>query len=67
MLTAVVKSAFRACEPDDYDPLAVTERVRAGIAPFGFERFVTLVVARVSAVASGDQLLLSTDGVLDAL
>jgi phosphoserine phosphatase RsbU/P len=116
MLTAVVKSAFRACEPDDYDPLAVTERVRAGIAPFGFERFVTLVVARVSAsdglltyvnaghpagllwngggrrdrlattgpllspalggarweaatvsVASGDQLLLYTDGVLDAL
>jgi sigma-B regulation protein RsbU (phosphoserine phosphatase) len=116
MLTAVVKSAFRACEPEDYDPLAVTERVRAGIAPFGFERFVTLVAVRVSAsngqltyvnaghpagllwnrggrrdrldstgpllspalsgarwksasrpVASGDHLLLYTDGVLDAL
>ena len=48
MLTAVVKSAFRACEPDDYDPAAVAARVRAGIAPFGFERFVTLVAARVS-------------------
>jgi phosphoserine phosphatase RsbU/P len=49
MLTAVVKSAFRACEQEDYDPVAVTERVRAGIAPFGIERFVTLVAARVSA------------------
>jgi sigma-B regulation protein RsbU (phosphoserine phosphatase) len=43
-----VKSAFRACEPDDYEPIAVTERVRSGIAPFGFERFVTLIAARVS-------------------
>ena len=116
MLTAVVKSAFRACEPDDYDPIAVAGRVRAAIAPFGFERFVTLVAARVSAsnglltyvnaghpagllwnrggrrdrlastgpllspalgdarweaatvpIATGDHLLLYTDGVLDAL
>lgn len=50
MLTSVVKSAFRACEPDDYDPVAVTERVGAGIAPFGVERFVTLIAARVSAL-----------------
>jgi serine phosphatase RsbU (regulator of sigma subunit) len=26
----------------------VTERVRAGVAPFGFERFVTLIAARIS-------------------
>jgi sigma-B regulation protein RsbU (phosphoserine phosphatase) len=49
MLTAVVKSAFRAAEPDDYHPSSVTERVRAGIAPFGFERFVTLIAARISS------------------
>jgi phosphoserine phosphatase RsbU/P len=48
MLTAVVKSAFRSSERDDYEPSAVTERVRAGIAPFGFERFVTLIAARIS-------------------
>jgi len=48
MLTAVVKSAFRASERDEYHPLAVTERVRAGVAPFGFERFVTLIAARIS-------------------
>jgi sigma-B regulation protein RsbU (phosphoserine phosphatase) len=48
MLTAVVKSAFRASERDEYHPSSVTERVRAGIAPFGFERFVTLIAARIS-------------------
>jgi sigma-B regulation protein RsbU (phosphoserine phosphatase) len=48
MLTAVVKSAFRAAERDDYHPSSVTERVRAGVAPFGFERFVTLIAVRIS-------------------
>ena len=48
MLTAVVKSAFRACEPDDYDPLAVTERVRGSVAAFGEERFVTLIAMQIA-------------------
>jgi phosphoserine phosphatase RsbU/P len=48
MLTAVVKSAFRAAAVDGYDPLAVTDRVRSGLAAFGYERFVTLVAALVS-------------------
>jgi sigma-B regulation protein RsbU (phosphoserine phosphatase) len=43
-----VKSAFRASEPDEYHPSIVTERVRAGVAPFGFERFVTLIALRIS-------------------
>jgi phosphoserine phosphatase RsbU/P len=48
MLTAVVKSAFRASEPDDYDPVAVTDRVRGSVAAFGEERFVTLIAMRIS-------------------
>jgi phosphoserine phosphatase RsbU/P len=48
MLTAVVKAAFRASEPDDFDPMAVADRVRVGVSAFGFERFVTLIAAKVS-------------------
>ena len=48
MLTAVVKSAFRASEPDGYDPLAVTERVCRSVAAFGEERFVTLIAMQIS-------------------
>jgi phosphoserine phosphatase RsbU/P len=48
MLTAVVKSAFRASASEDYDPLAITERVRASVAAFGDDRFVTLVVLQIS-------------------
>jgi len=48
MLTAVVKSAFRASEPDDYDPVAVTRRVGRSVAAFGEERFVTLFVMQIS-------------------
>jgi phosphoserine phosphatase RsbU/P len=52
MLTAVVKSAFRAAAVDDYHPLAVTDRVRSGLGSFGFERFVTLIAALVSPAES---------------
>jgi sigma-B regulation protein RsbU (phosphoserine phosphatase) len=116
MLTAVVKSAFRASERDDYEPGAVVDRVRVSIETFGWERFVTLIAALVSpatgevtyvnaghppgvvwnvhgrrtrltgtgplvspvlrdvrweqttvSIATGDRLLLYTDGVSDAL
>ena len=48
MLTAVVKSAFRASEADDYDPVAITDRVRRSVAAFGEERFVTLMALKMS-------------------
>jgi phosphoserine phosphatase RsbU/P len=47
MLTAVVKAAFRASEPDDFEPMAVADRVRIGVSAFGLERFVTLIAAKV--------------------
>lgn len=49
MLTGIVKSAFRSSSAEDYQPLAVVERVHAGIRAFGCERFVSLVSARWSA------------------
>jgi serine phosphatase RsbU (regulator of sigma subunit) len=76
MLTAVVKSAFRASERDEYDPAAVTDRVRAAVEPFGFERFVTLIAVRISPeegcltfVNAGHPpaLLWDADGVRDRL
>jgi phosphoserine phosphatase RsbU/P len=45
MLTGIVKSAFRASNGDDYDPAAVVNRILRNVAPFGAERFVTLVAA----------------------
>ncbi|HEX2339893.1 MAG TPA: SpoIIE family protein phosphatase [Vicinamibacterales bacterium] len=47
MLTGVVKSAFRASDGDHYDPSAVVQRVRRNLAPFGPERFVTMIAAVV--------------------
>jgi sigma-B regulation protein RsbU (phosphoserine phosphatase) len=47
MLTGVVKSAFRASDGDHYDPSAVVQRVRRNLAPFGAERFVTMIAAVV--------------------
>jgi sigma-B regulation protein RsbU (phosphoserine phosphatase) len=52
MLTATVKSAFRASHSDGYDPLAVVESVAKSLAPFSAERFVTLFAAVVSADAT---------------
>ena len=49
MLTGVVKSAFRAAERDRYAPVAVAERLLLALAPFGFERFVTLIAATIAA------------------
>ena len=47
MLTGIVKSAFHCSYADGYDPLAVVRRVSDGIAPFGADRFVTLLSVRV--------------------
>jgi sigma-B regulation protein RsbU (phosphoserine phosphatase) len=51
MLTGVVKSAFRASEREGYEPVAVVRRLRANMAAFGPERFVTLIAAVISADA----------------
>jgi serine phosphatase RsbU (regulator of sigma subunit) len=48
MMTGVVKAAFRASHVDDFEPLAVVDRVREGIRDFDPGRFVTLCCARVS-------------------
>jgi sigma-B regulation protein RsbU (phosphoserine phosphatase) len=48
MLTGVVKSAFHASHVDGFDPLAVVQRVSAGLAAFSPDRFVTLIAALVS-------------------
>jgi sigma-B regulation protein RsbU (phosphoserine phosphatase) len=48
MLTGIVKAAFHSSHSDDYDPLAVVERVAAGMSTFDADRFVTLLCARVS-------------------
>jgi sigma-B regulation protein RsbU (phosphoserine phosphatase) len=47
MMTGVVKAAFRASHVDDFQPLAVVERVREGIRDFDASRFVTLCCACV--------------------
>lgn len=49
MLTGIVKSAFCASAPDGYEPAAVVQRVRSGLAAFGPEQFVTLVAAVLAA------------------
>ena len=48
MLTGVVKSAFRAASPDDYEPRAMVQRLWHNMDAFGSERFVTLVAAVIS-------------------
>lgn len=47
MLTGVVKSAFYASHVDDFDPLAVVQRVSAGLSAFSANRFVTLFAGRL--------------------
>ena len=48
MLMSVVKSCFHAARVDSYDPLTVVHRILGSLAPFGFERFVTLFAAVVA-------------------
>ena len=48
MLTGVVKSAFHASHVDGFEPVAVVQRVSAGLAAFSADRFVTLVSALIS-------------------
>jgi serine phosphatase RsbU (regulator of sigma subunit) len=47
MLTGVVKSGFRSCSGEDFDPRAVVERIWAGIQTFRANRFVTLFCGRI--------------------
>lgn len=47
MLTGIVKSAFDASHSDDYAPLAVVQRIAAGIRRFDHRKFVTLLCARI--------------------
>jgi sigma-B regulation protein RsbU (phosphoserine phosphatase) len=49
MLTGIVKAAFRASDPDGYEPAAVVRRVGRSLAAFGPERFVTLIAAILAA------------------
>ena len=51
MLTTVVKSAFRAAGAARYEPQAVVTAVMDGLAPFGQEKFVTLLSAVVDRAA----------------
>jgi serine phosphatase RsbU (regulator of sigma subunit) len=51
MLTGIVKSAFHATHADDYDPLAVVDRVSNGMRTFDARRFVTLFAARFDVAA----------------
>jgi sigma-B regulation protein RsbU (phosphoserine phosphatase) len=53
LLTTVVKSAFCASAAVDYDPRHVVAAVAAGTRPFGAERFVTLIAARLSRKRGG--------------
>jgi sigma-B regulation protein RsbU (phosphoserine phosphatase) len=48
MLTGVVKSAFRSCAGERYEPLAVVQRIHAGLRSFGDHRFVTLICGRLA-------------------
>ena len=52
MLTGIVKSAFHASHVDAFDPLAVVDRVSAGLAAFSPDRFVTLIAALVCPAES---------------
>ncbi len=47
MMTGVVKAAFRASHVDDFEPMAVVDRVKEGIRDFDPSRFVTLCCARI--------------------
>lgn len=53
LLTTVVKSAFCAAAASDYAPAQVVANVAAGLRPFGAERFVTLVAARLRRAGPG--------------
>jgi sigma-B regulation protein RsbU (phosphoserine phosphatase) len=49
LLTTLIKSAFRSTARAGFPPGAVTAAVADGLAPFGADRFVTLVAARLDA------------------
>ncbi len=47
MLMGIVKSAYQAARAEDFEPLAVVQRVAQSMQPFGTTRFVTLLCARL--------------------
>ncbi len=47
MLTGIVKSSFRSSSIDQFDPLAVVERIWTGLGSFDHDRFVTAFAAVV--------------------
>jgi sigma-B regulation protein RsbU (phosphoserine phosphatase) len=51
MLTGVLKSAFHAAHADNFEPMSIVDRVRAGIRAFDGGRFVTLCCARLDPVS----------------
>ena len=76
MLTGVVKSSFRSCSRDGFDPRAVVERIWSGISTFGANRFVTLFCGRIDPHAGRldyvnaghpPPILWSEDGPLESL
>jgi sigma-B regulation protein RsbU (phosphoserine phosphatase) len=55
LMTGLVTASFRASHVDDFEPIAVVNRVREGIRDFDPGRFVTLCCARLDR--NHDQLL----------
>jgi serine phosphatase RsbU (regulator of sigma subunit) len=51
MLTSIVKSAFHSSHTEQYDPLAVVQKVAEGLTTFEANRFVTLLCVRISRSA----------------
>jgi phosphoserine phosphatase RsbU/P len=45
MLTGIVKSSFRSSSVDSFDPVAVVERIWAGLGSFDHDRFVSAFAA----------------------
>jgi len=48
MLTGIVKSSFRSSSIDQFDPLAVVERIWSGLGSFDHDRFVSAFAAVVN-------------------
>ncbi|WP_083712759.1 PP2C family protein-serine/threonine phosphatase [Paludisphaera borealis] len=48
MMTGLVTAGFRASHVDDFEPMAVVDRIREGLRDFDPGRFVTLCCARLN-------------------
>ncbi|MFT5151709.1 MAG: sigma-B regulation protein RsbU (phosphoserine phosphatase), partial [Planctomycetota bacterium] len=47
MITGIIKSAFHEENEGPWEPLAVVDRITAGLRPLAYDRFVTLFCARI--------------------